>query len=342
MDLSADNYIGIVESYVYLTKFKDCPGLTLEWVREDARAIQDNGGVFPSPPGIYYIDMIEEEQFMVDRLLDRQREPVTMSDNQTGMLVYPPVAGTLRLFEMPAGFQLIEGQHYTLTPNSEGNPSGEIQLSNPLTNGRFLSADYRYVGPTTGPHVMHPNFANNEVIPGVVLAFGNRNKKGDRQAVVVQAYRQPAALEYGGRWDISLDIEVMAQDIDAQEEIHDASVIYCWGILKSYLSSEGIEMTSLELGGESEEVRDSTGDDYSFQANFSMTLQTDWSIHVPLALYLRQVSPLTREKAIRLASLPDDRLHEVGSNIAVIEAMGLEAMTDPFFIGRNSTFEMIK
>ena len=63
VDMSADNYRGVVKSYVYLTKVNNKPGFSLEWVREDSRAIQDNGGVFPSQAGVYYIDLIEDNEF---------------------------------------------------------------------------------------------------------------------------------------------------------------------------------------------------------------------------------------------------------------------------------------
>jgi hypothetical protein len=83
-------------------------------------------------------------------------------------------------------------------------------------------------------------------------------------AVVVHPIRQPVALEYGGRWDINLEFEVIARDVYAQQEIADFSVIYLWGILRSRLAKEGIEMTEISLGGESEEVYDDTGDDYYY------------------------------------------------------------------------------
>lgn len=342
VDLSADNYVGIVHSYVFLTKVKDYPGVAVEWVREDVPAIQSAQGRFPTAPGVYFIDLTEDDEFYVDSLLDVRHAFVTMTDASTGQLAHAPLQGSLRLFEMPSGFLLQEGEHYTLSVDGAGEPTGEIQLAQPLTGGRTLVADYRYPGPTTGPHKLVPYHANNTAIPGVVLAFGNRNKKGDRQAVVVQATRQPAALEYGGRWDLSFDVDVIARDVAAQEEIADSTVIYLWGVLRSRLSSEGIEMTDLSLGGESEEVHDENGDDYFYNSSFSMTLQTDWSIHVPLSLYLRQVSPLAPDRARALMALPDEQVHEVESSLQAVEALGLQAVVDPFFRGRTQTFEMVR
>ena len=342
VDLASDNFVGTVESYIFLTKVTGYDGLAVEWVREDEKAIQKNRGLFPSPPGIYYVDLVEDEQFYVDALLDARRELVMMTDSSHGMLVNPPVMGTLRLYEQPQGFMLLENINYTLTLDQSGNPTGEIVLVNPLTNGRALSADYRYPGPTTGPFPLVPNHANNTAVPGVVLAFGNKNKKGDRMAVVVQEFRYPSALEYGGRMNITLDIDINARDVESEQEIADQTVIYLWGILRSRLSSEGIEMTDLQLGGESEEPYDENGDDYFYNAAFTLTLESEWSVHIPLALFLRSVSDLTVAQAQLAAALPDDQVAQVSSNIKMVENLGLEAVRDPFFQGRTSTFEAIK
>lgn len=342
VDLAADNFVGTVNSYIFLTKIPKYNGTAIEWVREDSLAIEKNRGAFPSPPGIYYVDITGEKEFWVDCLLDVRREQVMMTDTTHGSLMNPPLNGTIRIYEMPSGFLLYENINYTLVLNSLGKPTGEIVLTAPLTGGRVLSADYRYPGPSKGPFPLYPNNANNMAIPGCVLAFGNRIEKGDRMAVVVQNIRQPSALEYGGRWGITLDVDVVAQDADAQQEIADQTVIYLWGVLRSYLSSEGIEMTELSMGGESEEVRDETGDDYTYNSSFSMTLETNWSVHVPLGLFIRQVSPLTVKESKIIAALPDDQVAAIQNNLRMVENIGLEVVMDPFFSGRNSTFEVIR
>jgi len=112
VDFSADNYIGIIESYCLLTKVKNKPGLSCEWVREDSTAIQNNNGQFPSLPGFYYVDIVEENGsnvFYVDPLINIFHEPVTLTDSSTAQLATVPVAGSLRLYEMPSGFRLLEG-----------------------------------------------------------------------------------------------------------------------------------------------------------------------------------------------------------------------------------------
>ncbi|MEI6297649.1 MAG: hypothetical protein WCO84_08515, partial [bacterium] len=104
VDLSPDNYVGIVVSYVFLTKWKRYPGISIEWVREDNLAILANGGRFPCPPGVYFIDVSEDTtntnpdgaphlQFHVDPLLDVYHEQVIPVDT-TAILQIAPVAGT--------------------------------------------------------------------------------------------------------------------------------------------------------------------------------------------------------------------------------------------------------
>ena len=347
VDLAADNYVGVVQSYTYLTRVQGSPGLAIEWVREDSLAIQRNAGMFPSPPGVYYIEIVEGPrdpngfenlQFFVDPLLDVNHEQVMQIDETTAQLAHAPLDGTLRLYESPSGYMLQEGIEYVV------DSTGLITLTRPVNRGRSLVADYRYPIETRGPFPYRENTANNTAIPGVVLAFGRRGEKGDKLAVVVHPIRMPAALEYGGRWDVSLEFEVIARDVYAQQEITDLSVMFLLGVLRSVLTKEGIEMTEISMGGESEEVYDETGDDYFYNATFSATVQTDWSIHVPLDLMIRSVTPLTSEEAKIQANLPEDEQESMSQagNIRILEGLGLEGLTDPFFSNRTATFELIR
>lgn len=345
VDLSADNYIGVVESYCLLTRVKDKPGISCEWIREDSRAIQENNGRFPSAPGFYYIDVVEEDGtnvFYVDPLIRQSHEAVTLVDQNTAQLLHVPVPGSVRLYEQPSGWRMVEGTDYTIDLDGQGNATGGITLLNPVTGGRWLQADYLYPEASRGPFPIREMHANNTAIPGVVLAFGRRVEAGDQLAVMVHGIRQPAYLEYGGKWEITVECDVMSRDHFAQQEIVDQTVVYLWGVLRSRLSHMGIEITDVSLGGESEEIYDDNGDDYFYNANFSITCQTDWSIHVPLDGYLRSAAPLTRSEAREIAGLPDDELADKTGNIRLLEALGLEAVQDPFWSGRKGTFEMVK
>jgi hypothetical protein len=356
VDLSADNYIGVIESYCLLTRVKNKPGFSVEWVREDSIAIQQNNGYFPSAPGIYYLDIVAASEadvsagvcstpgdlvFYVDPLVEVFHEPVTLVDDQHGQLVHPP-ARYLRLFEMPSGFRLVEGVNYTLDLDAGSNITGGITLTTALTGGRWLQADYRYQAESSGPYPIREMHANNVAIPGVVIAFGRRAEAGDQVAVMVHDIRRPAYMEYGGKWELSLDCDVMSRDVFAQQEIVDQTVVYLWGVLRSYLSHQGIEITDVTMGGESEEIYDENGDDYFYNANFTLTVQTDWSIHVPIDGWLRMAAPLTPQQHQEIAGMTDDELKGQDGNVKALEALGLQAVEDPFWSGRPGTFEMVK
>lgn len=337
VDLSPSNFMGTLESYVYLAEVENYPGLSIEWVREDSVAIQNNNGVFPSKPGVYYIVLTKDDEFYIHPLLTVRDEAATLIDPTSAQLQNPFLAGSLRLYVMPGAFIFQEGSDYTSDP-----ATGEITLINPLTAGEYLLADYRYEGTTTGPYPIIQNRANHAAIPGVVMAFGRRNEAGDRMAVVVQEARSPTAQVYGGRWEVSLDFDVIARDVFAQQEISDFSVVYLWGIARPRLSTEGLEMTDIALGGESEEMYDETGEDFYYNASFTMSVQTEWEVHVPIYGEIRRVSDLTSEQQQQLSGLTPDQITAVTSNIRMLETLGLLSFRDPFFSGRNRNFELIR
>lgn len=351
VQLSADNYQGVVQSYVQLAKYPSKPGLAVEWVREDAVAIRENGGVFPSQPGIYFIEITEASEssppysveptyeFMVDPLLEVQDEVATKVDDFTWMVSNPFVDGSTRVYEMPGNIPYVRDVNYT-----EDAATGQLTITEPLPAGTYLMVTYRYSAPSTGPWRIQENYAHKMAIPGCVLAFGRRVEKGDVLAVVVHSRRQPTALEYGGKWDISLDFDVVARDPYAQQEITDATIMYLWGVARNRLSTEGIEITQVSMGGETEEIFDENADDYFYNASFTVQTMTDWSIHVPLSATIRRVVPLTTDEIAEVAAMTDDELIEAGqvSNIQMLENLGLQSFDDPFFAGKSTTFETIK
>lgn len=355
VQLSADNFVGTVQSHVMLVRVDQAPGLSAEWVRDDELAIQRNQGAFPSPAGIYYIEVsVSSEprppgdpgyQFHVDPLLDVVDENLLRVNDLEYQTQNPVLAGSMRLYEMPGSIPLVEGVNYTLDA-----PTGKVTLVTPVTRRGSLSADYRYVAPTTGPWPLTMNQANHTAIPGAIIAFGRRVQAGDRIAVVVSTFREPTALEYGGRWELSIDFDILARDVFAQQEIADATVMYLWGVARNRLSSEGIEITQVNFGGESEESYDDTGDDYYYNASFSVSLQADWSIHVPLAAYIRNVTPQTAAQIRSNAALSPEALAALGNaatSIELLGSMGLRAVEDPYFMGpagapgAQTTFEGI-
>jgi len=313
VQFSPDNFMGTVQSYVALAKIPGYAGLSVDWVREDSLAIQANGGRFPSQSGVYYCEMVTEDTFFVDPLLDVRDERILMTTPSEGTLQGIPYAGSLRIFEMPSGRLLRPGVNYTI-----GADQVTVYLAVPLANGQALSADYRVAGVTTGPWKVEAQSGLSHVIPGVVLVFGRRYQKGDRWAIIVSQIREPAYMEYGGKWELGIDIDIIARDVNAQVEIADQTAMFLWAILRPNLVDEGLDIMDVSMGGESEEIYDENGDDYFYNSAISMTIQVDWFLHVPILSRI-----LSYQEDVK--GLPQD--------------LSLSPFKDPFFSGKFEHFE---
>lgn len=348
---SADHFQGTVVSYCHLTKVYGQNGTSIEWVRENGLAIRNNGGVFPSPPGIYYIEVREEVVevrgvpserlvFYVDPLLEVIDERATVLEP----LLYEVSSGSfhpgsLRVYEMPGNILYEDGINYTADPTT-----GRITLESPLLSGTYLSVDYRHVGTTVGPVPLPENGAVDNVIPGVVIAFGRRAYDGDIMAVVVGDRREEVANEFGGKWEMSLDLDIMARDLYAQGEITDRTLMFLYTEARDRFSQEGIELTEASAGGEAEEVYDENGDDYYYTSSLSISIMTDWSIQVPTGRKISRVNTNTHQQLEEVAGMTDDEIAASGtpSNLRVSDNLGLLSIRDPWYSGRNKNFELIK
>jgi hypothetical protein len=313
---SPQNFIGTDLSYVALARIPGYPGISVEWVREDGLAIRNNGGRFPSPAGVYYCEMTSDNEFFVDPLLEVRDERVMMTSPTEGVLAGIPFLDSLRLFELPSGRMLKQGTDYAI-----GSDQVTVFLAVPLARGQALSADYRTTGTTTGPWTVEPRTGLNKAIPGVVMVFGRRFKKGDRWAVLVSQKREPAYNTFGGKWELSIDIDIITRDVNVQPEIADETAMFLWGILRPNLIDEGIEIGDVSMSGETEEVFDETADDFFYNSAISMTVQADWFLFVPIVTRIASY-------AETIKGLPQN--------------LSIAPFRDPFFEGKATTFEMIK
>lgn len=348
---AADNYQGVVESYCHLTKAYGKLGTSIEWVKEDSLAIQKNGGDFPSKAGIYYVEVRKETHsyrgvpgeylmFYVDPLLAVYDEKPLQLDPTTYQVSADKThPGSLVVYEMPGNVLMYEGVGYSVEPST-----GKISLVRPLPAGTQLSVDYYYAGTSTGPFPVQENGANNQALPGVVLAFGRRAYDGDIMAVVVSSSRQGSAKEYGGRFEVSVDLDLMARDVHAQGEICDRTLMFLQGELRDRLSWHGIEIEQVSFGGEAEEMYDENGDDYFYTGNISMQLFTDWSIHVPIPGVLRRIVPGTYAEDKLLSGMTDEQISSNGAvgGFAYSDNLGLTLVQDPWFRNRDKNYEVIR
>lgn len=349
--LAPDRFQGHVMSYIYLAHVEGSPGLALEWVRENYVAIQNNGGRFPSAPGVYFLDLCDADgkpsttQFHIDPLLTiRDEVPLHIQPKQYQLSQGKFVKGTLRVVRMPGNIRLYEPANYTADP-----ATGIITLVPDFEDDEFISVEYRYGGATMGPFCLQEERALIEPLPGVVLAFGRQIVPGDRLAVVVDDTRDLTALEYGGRWEIGVDFDVIARDVITQREIFDKTVLYMDAVLRPRLSSMGIEILNMSLGGESEDTYDENADDYFYMGSFSIQVQTDWSIHVPLGATITQIEPGAPSGPVgptippymeTLAGLSPEELITVQFRQKMLASLGLRLWgpRDPFYTGRLGRF----
>lgn len=334
--LSADNYMGIDYSYLYQGKVGDHPGLSVEWVVENPIAIQNNGGVFPSPPGVYLLEILDDSTFELASLLDVRREipnPVTATTYQ---LSRQPLTGSLRLREEPSGFPLALDRDYTIAGNV-------ITILRPLPENFWMSADYRYVGNSGSVHRYAVDRANYEAIPGAVIAFGTRVKVGDKVAVIVQALRQPANMVFGGHVNMNITLDIFARDVHAQQEILDRTYVYLEGILRSRLGAEGLDIDDVSLGADGEDVYDDNASTFYYIADIGVTLRTEWRVHVPLRVTVSDVFAASPEEmALWAEGAYDEEASSLSTGVQSTLPLDFPKVRDPFFVGRTRNFEMIR
>jgi hypothetical protein len=334
VQLSADNFIGTVKSYVMLAYVPPIAN-PIEWVREDLEAVKANGDVMPTPPGVYYLEILtvpdnvnDTGTFVIDPLLTVTDEALLhfiSGVEREAQLQQVPVKNTLRLWQ-DRRFLLEEGADYTVDYRT-----GAIRFIGQFPPDAIVTADYRYATQSIGPVPYQWNNADFKTLPGVVLAFGKRSKVGDKVAIVVYPDRVDTANAYGGRWDINFDLSVIvANDTNAMEEVADLAIMYMWGEKRANLSFDGIELTDFSMGGEAEESYDETADIRYYTASLSATFQSDWEIHIPLPLTISKLTP--GYTGARDGSPPG-----LVSDIPG----GLYFATVPIAVGRNDKFERI-
>jgi len=275
IQLAADNYMGTIVSHVGLAKEQYKPSRAIEWVVEDT----PNIGNLVSE-GMYYIEVVEVgEQFKVevDQILDIAEPLVEDADGSetTLNLEYEPLPNTLELHTTDPVIWKIEGTHFIVSGK-------QITLLEPLSDHDDLIAEYRSHTSTAGPYEIIPNTSNNEIIPGVVLAFGNQLVLNDRQIVMVKKERENMAYEYGGKWEITMTIDVVARDPIQRDEILDEAIKCLWVYKKEYLDLIGFFIQDVSPSGMSEEDYDPNSGDMYYRGSVDLTVLTDWRMAVPL------------------------------------------------------------
>jgi hypothetical protein len=216
--------------------------------------------------------------------------------------------------------------------------TGKITLLYPQDKGSTVEVSYKYPLESRGPFGIDKNTSNNKAIEGTVLAFGSRINDRDKLALVVHDKRIPVALEYGGRWELGVDLDIITRDPMTREEISDIVLMYFFVFRKEALTDEGLELLDVSFGGESEEIYDEVGQDYYFNASISLTFQTDWSVHVPKPLVIERVSPVSFYAESKAGT---EGWETPNADLLVADA-DLKNSRRLYLRDRNSDFEKIK
>jgi len=240
-----------------------------------------------APSGVYQIEITcgdtlkRNYEYMIDVLLDKEEILITQATgNETSVRLkdYPVFKGSLKLWENDN--LMYENDDYIID-----YATGIITLigANRFLGNSTIKANYRVQGESSGPHkIPHLNYADNTSIPGVVIAFGNGVQIGDKQFVLINQHRQITSLEYGGKWELSVTLDIYAKDLAKVEDLIDITTSYFNAFRKSDFDGEGFILVDVSFSGESEEIYDEGTGDVYFMGSVSYEFLTEWSIRKPL------------------------------------------------------------
>ncbi len=345
--LSADNYVGRLSSFVMLAPVKNCPGTSLEWVRENftiLEGVSPDRTVFPTPPGVYIATVKEVPDearnvpgiFVVDPIITVLNEPLiyfNSSADQNAQLshqnVYP---GSLRL-SLNNRQVLIPGVDYSVDYDGPDFTT-QVTFLQPTPTGDSVYANYRYQLPLQGPFQFYNEWTDVASIPGAVLAFGDRVQKDDEMAIVVTGTRAEVAEVYGGKFEVTFSLIVFARDSIDREKMSDYVVEKVLE-RQNTLGFEGLELLDISPGGESEEVYNAEIDDYYYESAVTLSMRVDWETWVPLPIVINRID-LTSESKLSETGYLGSASYDL---LKVATELGITGI--PVRIGKTLTYERV-
>ena len=133
------------------------------------------------------------------------------------------------------------------------------------------------------------------MIPGVVLAFGDRTQECDKFNITITEERTDVAEIYGGKFEMTFDLIAFSKDSEDREKLSDYIVM---SILdrQSRLGFEGIELLNISPGGENEDVFNAETDEYFYESSIAVTFRVDWQIYHPLPVSIWRGEFTSREE----------------------------------------------
>lgn len=346
MRLSADNYIGRVNSFVAQVPLQNYPGTSVEWVVENQSYLERlsprKRDLFPSPPGVYSITVTalpdeptdQPGQFTVETVLSVEAEPLitfaSSADSAATLArggIYP---GSVRLW-LDGRRALVEGPDFSVD-----HSTGDITFLVETPSGFAVTADYSYTIPAQGPYPFHREQFNVDAIPGAVIAFGDRVQLDDRLAVIVYPSREEAMDVYGGKFEVSFELLIFTNDTDDRERLADYVTVKLLEI-QNRLGFEGLELVDISPGSDAEEVRNEADDAYYYDRTVTLTVRVDWESYVPLPIKIQRWEFTAKSTELTHGyldgSVPLDLLRAV--DVATLQSL-------PLTLGGQLTYSRIK
>lgn len=153
-----------------------------------------------------------------------------------------------------------------------------------------LEITYRISNGTTGPFTVKREDLRNDILPGVKIYFGNRFEVGDKVVVIVGKNRKNCADEYGGRWELNVELATIADDPIESEDLIDKLAMFLEAELKPHWDAAGLFISEVQVGGESGEEKDESTSDTNFQNSVSLTVSGEWIYRIPRKFRLLSLS----------------------------------------------------
>lgn len=251
------------------------------------------------PPGssveaYYSVDYIPEEeiglhflQIQADRVLSRrllgQVEREILVSPYAGELEFDLshqdlIPGSVRIV-LPHFYPLEENTHYIVDYSN-----GKITITAPDQIPPYdLYISYNWAGEQVDDIPFESGQSSNQIVPGAIIAFGEKVQVGSVGVVGVMKNREIVAEIFGGKWNVSMSLNCFARDPDTIQEISDwlSGVILAY--LKPRLDLDGQALTDFSFGGKARTVYMEGGEEY-YSRSLSFSLLTDWEAYRPLPI----------------------------------------------------------
>ena len=337
--LSADNYMGRLKSFAMLTSVDGCPNTTVEWVRENESLlskINASGQVFPTAPGAYYFEVTglpDEPKNLpgfvsIQPILTVFNEELIVLDYEgygEAQLAHEHVEPKSVRIWIENRRPLVEGEDFQVDYDS-----GLISFLKERPPNQRITSDYRYRIAKVESLPFHKEQFDVNMIPGAVIAFGDRCQLNDRFAVVVTDERTDVADVFGGKFEMNFDLLAFSKDAEDREKLSDYIVMKILD-RQNVLGFEGFELTNLTPGGENEDVFNPETDEYFYDSSISLGFRVDWFIYRPLpaVIWRAEITSKRQEESVGNMS----PISEVDS--VIVDPTG----NSMYSIGKNYSFE---